>query len=169
MPVHASDTITTEPDSEIYNYVSYYEVKIDAPAKDVWPVLKNLGSWMYEFEMSSVSGESGKEGEVLRLYPGQDFFVQVTKIVPSRLLVVANLPATFKGETSTGVGTIILHEHGEQSVVSMAMSRRYSWLGEGGNPMKATRQSSAFAEGTKVMWQDRFLGKLKTLAENTTP
>lgn len=161
----ASDAIVDEPDGVSYRFVSNYSVRIDAPARVVWKHLVELGAWMYEFEMSHVSGAPSGEGEVFRLYPGEDFLLQVVSLVPDRLLVVANLPSTFRDEFSTGTGVISLHESEGTTTVDVTMSRRYTWLGEGPNPVKAERKSDEFAEATRSMWQDRFLGRLRSLAQ----
>lgn len=162
--VHAG-AITTEPDGRSYHYVSHYSVAIDAPAASVWQHLVQLRSWMYELELSHVSGTPGAEGEVLKLYPDQDFFIQVTRQIPDRLLVIANLPATFRDELGTGVGVITLNEAGGVTTVDLTMSRRYTWLAAGPDPNKAERASEAFNEATERMWQERFLGRLRALAE----
>ncbi len=164
--VSADDSLVSEPNDKIYNYVSHYEVLIKAPAEEVWPVLRDLSKWMYAFDLSPVSGDKGEEGEILRLYPEQDFLIQITKIVPNKLLVIANLPSTFRQELSTGVASISLQEMAGNSIVRIVMSRRYSWLGEGDNPMKEFRKSEEFALNSKALWQGRLLGKLKYLVEN---
>jgi len=161
----ASDAIVDEPDGVSYRFVSHYSVRIDASADVVWKRLVDLGAWMYEFEMSHVSGVPGGEGEVFRLYPGEDFLLQVVSLVPHRLLVVANLPSTFRDEFSTGTGVISLHESEGTTTVDITMSRRYTWLGDGPNPVKAERESAEFAEANRSMWQDRFLGRLRSLAQ----
>ncbi|MCH9693156.1 MAG: hypothetical protein K0U72_01485 [Gammaproteobacteria bacterium] len=162
----ASDTITAEPDGNSYNYVSQYTVEIDAPAKTVWSHLVDIPSWMYEFEMSLVSGTPNEEGEVRRLYEGQDFLTQITKTIPGDLLVISNLPTTFNGETSTGVAVVTLNEVNGITTVRVVMSRRYTWNGTGDNPQKTVRESQDFANRTKAMWEIRFLGRLRELAES---
>ena len=163
----ASDAITAEPGGAAYHYVSHYSVEIAASASAVWPHLLNMGAWMYEFEMSPVRGNPGEEGEVRRLYPGQDFMVQIVKVIPNRLLVIANLPSTFNEEYATGVGVITLHEVDGRTGVDLTMSRRYSWQGIGPNPQQQTRESADFREQTRAMWEDRFLGRLRSLAESS--
>jgi len=161
----ASDSITTEPEGNAYHYVSHYEMVIDAPAEDVWPVLADLGAWMDEFELSPVSGEPGAQGEVLRLYPEQAFYIQITRKIPNKFLAIANLPSTFQGERSTGVGVIALHEADGDTTVSITLSRRYTPLGDGANEMKARRSSAEFEQYDDAMWRERFLGNLKNLVE----
>ncbi len=168
MPAVASETITSEPDGSSYHYVSHYTVDIDAPATAVWDHLIDLRSWMYEFDMSLESGTPGQEGEVRRLYPGQDFFVQITKIVPNELLVLANLPVTFNGEYSTGVVVITLTESDGVTTIELTMSRRYSWDSAEPNPARERRESPEFQERARAMWEDRFLGRLRTLVESST-
>ena len=162
----ASDAIVSEPDESSYNFVSHYRVSIKAPTRIVWNHLKDLGSWMYDFEMSHVSGEQGEEGEVLRLYSGQDFLTQITSAVPNKLLVIANLPSDIRGEHSTGVAVITLNEAPGETIVDLTMSRRYTWQGEGVNPMRTTRESPEFIENTRAVW-GRFLERLRTLSEGT--
>lgn len=161
----ASETLTAEPSPDSYNYVSSYRVGIDAPAADVWPHLIDLGSWMYDFDMAPEKGDPGAVGQVLRLYPGQDFFVQIVSMTPNQNLVVANLPATFRDEFSTGIAVMDLVETGEKTTLSLTMSRRYTWQGEKGeNPLRAMRSSEQFQQGSKATWT-RFLDRLKSLAE----
>lgn len=162
--VFAGEFITLEPGTNSYQYVSSYNIKIDATTEEVWGELVNLGSWMYEFEMSNHSGNPGQVGEVLRLYPNQEFFVQITGKVKKRMLTIANLPATFNGEHSTGVGVITLNQLGSETVVDITLSRRFTWQGEGENPMKNKRESSEFQRVTGATWT-RFLQRLQELAE----
>ncbi|MDJ0910109.1 MAG: hypothetical protein QNI99_13010 [Woeseiaceae bacterium] len=164
--VHASESISSEPGGEAYYFSSHYTVEIDAPVSAVWDQLIDLGSWMYEFEMSLESGAPGEEGEVRRLYAEQDFFIQTIKAIPNELLVFANLPATFNGEESTGVTVISLSEADGVTTVSLTMSRRFSWAGTEPNPMRAMRESPDFQERTRAMWEDRFLGRLRSLIES---
>ncbi len=162
----ASDTITAEPDGNSYSYVSQYTVEIGASADTVWAHLIDISSWMYEFEMALVSGTPNQEGEVRRLYEGQDFLIQITKTIPDDLLVISNLPVTFNGESSTGVAVVTLDEVEGITTVRVIMSRRYTWDGTGDNPQKAVRESQEFNERTRAMWENRFLGRLRELAES---
>lgn len=164
--IAASGTLTPEPGSGSYQFVSHYRIEIDAPVPTVWKQLVDVGAWMYEFDMTLESGLPGETGEIRRLYSGQDFFVQITKVVPNELLAMANLPSTFNGEYSTGVGVITLNASKRGTVVDLTMSRRYEWRGEGDNPMRATRASEGFNSTTDATW-GRFLERLRTLAEAT--
>ena len=164
-----SESVTPEPADDTYNFVSHYRVNIAAPVELVWPVLMDLKSWMYEFELLTVAGEQGSEGQVLRLYAGQDFMIQLTKVIPNELLSFVNLPLTFREELATGVSVITLQETTHGSSVSVTMSRRYTWQGEGENPLRTTRETAEFHKRTDAMWQDRFLTRLKALAEGDTP
>jgi hypothetical protein len=104
-----SESLTAEPGLKTYNFVTHYRVNIDAPPTRVWPILIDLKSWMFDFELSTLSGESGTEGRVLQLYAGQEFKVQATKVIPNEMLAIVNLPMTFKDE-------------------SLPMSRRYIYV-----------------------------------------
>lgn len=161
----ASETITPEPGESSYHFVSHYTVEVNAPASAVWKQLVDVGSWMYEFELSLESGTPGHEGEVRRLYSGQDFFIEITKVIPKELLVFANLPSSFNGEYSTGVAMITLSEANEITTVSLTMSRRYSWDSTDPNTQRSMRESPEFQERTRAMWQERFLGRLRELVE----
>ncbi len=166
LPALASGTITPEPGDGSYRLDAHYRISIDAPVEVVWPQLMDLGSWMVDFAMSHVSGEPGKSGEVLRLYPEQDFLVQITSIVPNQSLVVANLPVHFKGEFSTGTTVITLYGSEERTTVDLTMSRRYTWEQEGENPFRVLRSSPDFAANSSAMW-NRFLEQLRTLSEGS--
>ena len=162
---NASETVTVEPDGDAYHFVSHYRVDVEAPPADVWAVLIDLPAWMYEFDVVPVQGDDALEGRVYRLYEGQDFFVQVTDVVPERMLSVANLPVTFRGELGTGVGVFTLHARGDGTEVSLTMSRRYERVGEGYSELKETRSSAEFQHQTRAMWQERFLERLRELAQ----
>ncbi len=166
MDVHASESVSSEFGAEAYYFSSHYTIEIDAPASAVWEQLIDLGSWMYEFEMSLESGSPGEEGEVRRLYAEQDFFIQTLTVVPNELLVFANLPATFNGEESTGVTVISLSEADGATTVGLTMSRRFSWASSEPNPAREMRESPEFQERTRAMWEDRFLDRLRSLVES---
>jgi hypothetical protein len=163
---NGSETVTPEPDGSSYHFVSHYSVEVDASARAVWKQLVDVGSWMYEFELSVESGTPGREGEVRRLYSGQEFFIEITKIIPDELLVFANLPSKHNGEYSTGVAVITLSESDGITAVNLTMSRRFSWESAEPNPHRSVRESPEFHENARAMWQDRFLGRLKSLVES---
>lgn len=162
----ASETLTPEPDESSYHFVSHYTIDVNAPASRVWSQLVDLRSWMYEFELMLESGTPGQEGEVRRLYSGQDFFIEITKVIPNELLVFANLPSSSNGEYSTGVAVITLSESNGTTTVVLTMSRRYSWDGTEPNPQRSMRESPEFRERIRAMWNERFLPKLKSLVES---
>lgn len=165
-PATASETITPEPDGSVYHFVTHYAVQINSPASAVWDQLIDIGSWMYDFDLLHESGNAGQEGDVRRLYAGQEFFIEITKVIPGQLLVFANLPARFNGEYSTGVTVITLDEADGTTTVNLTMSRRYSWDSKEPNPQRSMRESRDFQERTRAMWQDRFLGRLRSLVED---
>ena len=160
----AHETLTLEPDENSYSFVSQYRKAINVAPEKVWPHLVDLKSWMYEFDLSHHSGEPKKVGQVLRLYPKQDFFIQLTSMIPNNTLVMANLPSTFQGEYSTGIGVITLTEIQGKTLVNLVMSRRYTWRGEGDNTMRGTRESAEFMQRTRATWS-KFLDRLQLLAE----
>jgi hypothetical protein len=123
-----SESLTAEPGLKTYNFVAHYRVNIDAPPTRVWPILIDLKSWMFDFELSTLSGESGTEGRVLQLYAGQEFKVQATKVIPNEMLAIVNLPMTFKDEFAAGIGVMTLHPTTNGTEVSLTMSRRYIYV-----------------------------------------
>jgi len=162
--VLGSEGLTDEPDGQSYNFVTHYSVEIHAPAKAVWNNLIDLGSWMYDFEMEPVSGKDNLEGQVLRLYEKSDFQVQITKAIPDKPLVIANLPAVMEGEQlAGGVSVTTLTEHAGTTTVDITMSRRYVWSNPGENHLKKRRQSSVFTDATRATWE-RFLARLAELS-----
>ena len=147
---------------DAYHVVFQFETTIDRPAEVIWPHLIDLGSWI-DFDLIHVSGPRGGEGEIFRLYEGQDFFLKTTKIIPNKLWVGANISPRFRGEDSTGIGLLKLTEIDDKTVVSSIMSRSYLWTEEGPNPTEATRRSEAFIESTRASWEEQFFPRLKEL------
>ena len=163
---HAHESLTPEPSEIAYNFVTHYRVAIQAPPEVVWKHLIDLKSWMYEFDLSTETGLPGAPGQILNLYEGQDFKIQITAADPNRLLAIANLPVTFQGEYGTGVGIFTLHELQDSTELSLTASRRYSWSMEGPNHLRERRATESFQLQTRDTWQ-RFLERLKRLAEQT--
>ena len=162
--VIAEDFVSQEPEINSYNYVSSYEISVRSNSEELWKNLEDLKSWMYAFELSHHSGAKGEVGEVLRLYPNQEFYIQITGKIKNKLLTIVNLPSELDGEKSTGVGVINLVSSGSETLVQLTMSRRYTWSGEGRNAMKAKRESDEFQAATAQMWGN-FLNKLKEISE----
>ena len=120
---------------------------------------------MYEFELATIAGEMGQPGQILNLYEGQPFQLQVIAAEPHKMLTIANLPLTFQGEYGTGVGIFTLHAIETGTEVAITAARRYTWPDETSNPLQERRASAAFQAQTRVMWQDKFLARLKALVE----
>jgi hypothetical protein len=152
-------------DDSAYDSVLHYRSQIDAPPARVWPQVMNFGDWMFDYDMIHESGPRAGVGEVLRLYEGQDFFVETIELIPGRLYVGRNHPAVFEGERGTGLVVLILADIGGRTLVDLNLVRRYEFLGEGENPMRAVRQSEAFLERNRETWEERFLPRLKSLSE----
>ena len=161
----AEETLTPEPGDDAYNFVSHYRTTIDAPPAQVWPALIDLPGWMPAFELATVEGSPGTGGHVMRLYPEQEFLIQVTAVVPEQLLTIVNLPMTLQGEDSTGTGVFTLHDLGGATEVSLTLSRRYVPDPSAPDTLRETRASEPFRQQTRAMWQDQFLGRLKSVVE----
>ena len=162
----ANDRMIESELADSYHYVDHYEVLIDAPSEDVWPHLLDMGSWMHGFDMLHESGPTGSEGQVLRIYEGQDFFLEIVKIIPGRVLVGVNLPSNMEGEESVGISMMTLTDVDGKTLVSNFMSRRYDWAEDAPNPLKERRGSGAFRELNRSLWEDS-LARLKALAEHS--
>ncbi|MBT5031134.1 MAG: hypothetical protein HOM55_02435 [Proteobacteria bacterium] len=156
--------------SNSYYYTDHHEIVIDRSAEEVWKHVINLGSWMYDLAMVHESGPTNgegevREGEVLRLYEGQDYFFEVSKMVYGRLLVGINLPVTTpEGEITEGLAMITLTESNGKTEVSVFMNRKYSWPHESPNPARDTRESEEFASSRRDTFR-RFLVRLRDLSE----
>lgn len=150
--------------ADSYHYVDHYEVMIDASPQEVWPHILDLRSWMHEFNMLHESGPPGSEGEILRLYEGQDFFLQVVKIIPERMILSVNLPSSIGGEDSVGVSMMTLAEVDGGTLVTNFMSRRYDGAGDAFTGLQERRNSDEYKEFNERMWTD-FLLRLKELVE----
>ncbi len=151
--------------ADSYYFVDRYEILIDKPAADVWPNLLDLRSWMYEFAMIHESGPRKAEGEVLRLYEGENFFLEIAKIIPGQLILILHHPSTTRGEESVGIGMLTLTEIEGKTLVSVFASRQYSWFQEPPNPLRETRESAEFQENARITMEDRFLARLRDLAD----
>ena len=159
-----SAQVVDEPNGSAYHYVKSYRIEVAKSPRDVWPHVMDLGAWMYDFEMTTVEGVPGQVGSVVRLYEGQAFKTLLTAVEPERLLIMANLPITDRGETGTGIGVVQLTETGGGTEVSLVMSRRYDWRGMRENVLRTTRMTPEFNQRTDAVWT-RFLGRLKAMAE----
>jgi hypothetical protein len=148
-----------------YYFVEHYEVLIDRAPGAVWPHLLDMGSWMYRFDMIPVSGPQSEERQVFRLYAGEEFFFEIVKVIPGRMIVGVNLPSTMHGEEMIGVSMLTLTEVNGRSLVAIFMSRHNTWPEAGKNLLRETRDSAEFRESTHAMW-DGFMQRLRELAES---
>lgn len=149
-----------------YHFVDTYEILIDETPDKVWPHLVDVASWMYEFSMIHESGPKAAEGAVFRLYEGQDYFMQLAKLVPGRLLVAVNLPSSVGGEELVGIAMLTLTEIEGKTLVSNFMARQSVWTRDAPNTLRMRRESAEFQESTQERW-NRFLARLRELAEGT--
>lgn len=149
-----------------YYFVDHYDIVIDRPADAVWPHMTDLASWLTPVAgkgMIHVAGPRHGEGEVFRLYRGQDFFLQITKIIPNKLIMGVNLPASQRGEKAVaGVVMMTLMSKGSKTVVSVFMSRQYSWFAKTPDPLRKVRESAQFAKSRRASFEEA-LERLKAL------
>ncbi len=167
--VSAQEGIIESNLSDSYHYVDHYEVLIDAAPGDVWPHVLDFASWMDRFDMLHESGPVRAEGQILRPYEGQEFLVEIVKLIPERIVVSVNLPSSSEGEESVGISMITLAEVDGRTLVSNFMSRQYDRSQDAPdqdapNRSKARRASEEFKDFNRTLW-DGFLANLKRLAE----
>jgi hypothetical protein len=157
----AQHTIVDSSAANAYFFVDHYEIVIDAPPESVWPHALDLPAWM---GLIHESGPRGEVGEVYRLYDGEEFFFETTRLIPQRLLLGVLHPFEIQGEQSLGMGMIVLTDLGGRTLVSNFMSRHFAWLQDGPNPLRERRESADYLELTNSM-QTENLERLKALVE----
>ena len=81
-------------------YESYYkihETTINHPLEKVWPHVLNIGGWMINHEMETISGEPGQEGHLVKVMPhgiGDEVplphyhLYGITKIIPYKYIAL---------------------------------------------------------------------------------
>lgn len=146
-----------------YYYVDHFEVTIDRPVSEVWPHVVTMGRWMPWMAAKDSPSGTISEGKKVHLYG--DAYIEVVKIIPRKMVLLANLPNIENGESSQGVAMISVVENQGKTIVSIFMSRIYSWFDSAPNTQRSTRESETFVKQRREMFQEKFLEKLKHLAE----
>lgn len=146
-----------------YYYVDHFETVINKPVDEVWPHVVEMGKWMPWMAGDKSKVKEISEGEKVHLYG--NFYIEVTKIIPQKMILLTNLPSVDRGEQSQGIAMISITESNRKTVVSIFMSRIYNWFETKENPQRVTRDSTEFASQRKTIFKDNFLAKLKQLAE----
>ncbi len=108
-------------------------------------------------------GGTVSEGKKVQLYG--DNYIEVVKIIPQKMILLANHPSTQSGESSQGVAMVSVVEANGKTLVSIFMSRLYGWFEAAPNTQRPTRESESFARQREEMFQGNFLEKLRKLAE----
>ena len=147
-----------------YYYTDHFEITIDKPTDRVWPQLLHMGQWMPWMATEGTDSKPVSEGDRVNLYG--DVQIEVVKIVPQKMILLANLPHTDRGEQSQGIAMISISESNGKTLVSLFMNRVYYWFDAAENPQRATRASADFANQRRATFRGKFLAKLKQLAEN---
>lgn len=157
----AQHTIIDSELAEAYFFVDHYETVIEKTPEEVWSQLVNLPSWT---GMTHEAGPERAVGEVLRLYEGEDFFLEVSQQIPSRLLMGTLQPFVIEGEESLGLLMLVLTDLGSETLVSMFWSRHFAWFQDGPNPLRERRESREYLDLNKNS-QNAILARLKQIAE----
>lgn len=148
---------------DAYYYVDHFEIIIDKPISDVWPHVVAMGTWMPWMATEDSPEGTIQEGKKVNLYGGS--YIEVVKIIPEKMVLLANLPSVENGEQSQGIAMVSVAEVNGKTLVSIFMSRIYSQLEASNNTQRLTRESAEFAKQRKEVFQNNFLKKLKYLAE----
>jgi hypothetical protein len=146
-----------------YYYIDHYEVVIEDELSAVWPVLVDLGKWMPGLAEANDPMPPVTQGAVLHLY--DDFYLEVAKVIPEKMILLVNLPNSQEGEDTQGIAMISAHGFGEETLVSLFMSRIYFWLAVDENPLRATRESADFIESRRAAYEDNVLSRLRLAVE----
>lgn len=161
-PAPAQHNIIDSNVAEAYFFVDHYEIVIEKPPEQVWPHVLDLESWM---GFIHESGPRNEVGEVFRMYEGEDFFFETTKLIPNRLLIGILHPFEIQGEESLGMGMMVLTDLDGKTLVSNFMSRHFAWHQDGPNPVRNTRESAEYLQVTQGV-QNAGLMRLKEAVEN---
>lgn len=146
-----------------YYYVDHFEITIDKQVSDVWPHVIEMGAWMPWMAIKDSPSNIVQEGQKVNLYG--DSYIEVVKIIPEKMVLLANLPNVENGEESQGIAMVSLVESEGKTIVSIFMSRIYSQTGALKSTQRSTRESIDFSTQRKEMFKGNFLEKLKQLAE----
>jgi len=138
-----------------YYYVDHYEVVIDHQSSEVWPVLVDLASWLPGLAEANDPMPPVTQGSVLHLY--DDFYMEVARVIPERMVLLVNLPSSQEGEDTQGIAMISAYGIGEKTLVSIFMSRIY---------FSATRESDDFTESRRATYEENVLRRLQVAVEN---
>lgn len=146
-----------------YYYVDHFEIIIDKPVSDVWPHVLAMGTWMPWMATEYSPEGTVQEGKKINLYG--DSYIEVVKIIPQKMILLANLPSVENGEQSQGIAMVSVADVNGNTLVSIFMSRIYLGSEASNNAQRLTRESAEFAKQRKEVFQNNFLKKLKSLAE----
>jgi hypothetical protein len=139
---------------------------VDAPARDVWPVLKDSNLWQAEYghHYSGVIGDL--EGKSFRLgdkpNPEGPHQYHVLRVIPEHLMVV-NQPGDWDGgpDPWDGFHVFMLNEHDGKSTVTIIMQHALRSTDQTEEEAIARWQESQPENQRK--WRDVFIPKFKEL------
>lgn len=160
----AAQVSALETDSaSAYYYTDHFEVLIDRPVDETWPHVVELGTWMPWMASEDSPTGTAVEGRRVTLYG--DNVMEVVKVIPERMILLANLPVEENGERSQGTAMVSVIASGGGTLVSIFMNRVYVEVDGAESPQRAKRESTAFAEQRRTTFLDGFLSTLKRLVE----
>lgn len=148
-----------------YYYVDHFEVVLEKRLSEVWPTLVDLSSWMPGLAEANEPLPDMTQGAVFHLY--DDFYMEVAKIIPERMILLVNLPGSQQGEDTQGIAMISTHGVGDKTIVSIFMSRIFFWFEAEENPLRERRNSVEFVEARRSSYEDDILQRLREAVENS--
>jgi len=137
---------------------------IDAPAREVWPHLKDFNPWQNEYGhyYSGVIGDL--EGETFRIAASADDLdgphqYEVVRVIPEHLIVVMQ-PQTAAAGQSPDSHTVMLNEHDGRSTVSIVMQHA-TLLDDPAKEEETRAYWDEIAQESQRKWRDIFIPTLK--------
>lgn len=158
---------------------------VDAPAKDLWPVLKDFNNWEgpFDIQYTGANGELVSWGDLYTdedqglgeqtfQYGGSKYKfksspARVIKVIPEHLLMMWEMPPA-DGSTeglSPGDSTVLINEYHGKSYVNMIFhhSERFKVKTEQAALEKSMFGKNYNAEYRMKTFRDQFIPKLKEL------
>jgi hypothetical protein len=160
-------------------YASIAEIDVEASPEVVWPVVLDIGAWIYDFHVERVSGAPGEVGEVKHLWPaGAEGLKAPTErrpetatvmktltLVPGRLWIGVTPLKQADGKASHAANIVILDDLGGRTRVTAIRSKEV--LCPTVAEAEAVKvKSLAYQPIAQARWTEKYLPRLKALAES---
>lgn len=98
-----------------YNYADHFDIVINKPVDEVWPHVINMSTWMSWMANKNTETSEVLEGDKINLYG--DFYIEVAKVIPKKMILLVNPPAIERGEQTQGIAMVSIVEHDGKTLV----------------------------------------------------